>query len=77
MVHSAQRLAMAVLGRTQVAFLLQTMEQWIQASRTDSVAVPAQLFDHSQPEDRFLDGMMEHMKADQSRIQIAVCREAI
>jgi hypothetical protein len=35
--------------------------------------VTRQLLDHAQAEDRTLNGMMKNVKADQARVQIAVC----
>jgi hypothetical protein len=35
--------------------------------------VTSQLFDHSQAEDRTLNSVMQDMKPDQARVQIAIC----
>jgi hypothetical protein len=34
--------------------------------------VAGQLFDHSQTEHRLLDGMVQHVKADQAGVEVAV-----
>jgi len=52
--------------------LFQTMQQRVEAARTDPVSVPRQFFDHSQTEDLAFDSVVQHMKANQARVQIPV-----
>ena len=44
---------------------------------TDPVAVPCQLVNHSESEDRLLYGVMEYVEADQSRVQIPVGSQGV
>src|SRR5579863_3011938 len=75
-VHSPERLPVSQFRRSQVPLLFEALEKRIQAPRTDAVSVTRQLLDHSQTEDRTLHGVVEHMEADQARVQIAVGRSA-
>src|SRR5579859_4632175 len=59
-VDSPERAPVSLLHRPQIAFTLEALQQRIEAPRTDPITMACQLFDHSQAEDRTLDGMMEH-----------------
>src|SRR5579863_7324627 len=76
-VYPAQRFAVALLRRTKVSLPLETLEQRIQAARTDPVAVPRQFLDHSKAEDRTLHRVVEHVQPDQAGIKIAVCNRVV
>src|SRR5207253_1653856 len=51
-VHLAPRLALPFFRGAQVTLSLQPVEQWIQSTRTDPIAVARQLLRHSQAEHR-------------------------
>src|ERR1035441_3182733 len=76
-VHSPERLAVSLLGRSQVPLLLEALKKRIQAPRTDAVSMARQLLDHSQTEDRAFHGVVDHMEPDQARVQIAVGRGVV
>ena len=59
--------------RTWMGFTIGT----VQRTWTDPVPMAAQLLDHSEPEYRPLDGMMQHMQADQPRVQVAIIHSRV
>src|ERR1035437_7106162 len=76
-VDLAQRPAIALLRGTEIALLLQPVEQRIQTARADAVAVPPQFFDHAEPENGLLRGVMQDVQADQPGVKIAVGRQVL
>ena len=68
---------MALLGRAQVAFFLEAVQQRIKGSQADPVPVPGELFGHFQSEDRFFDGVMKDMQPDKARVKIPIFKLAI
>src|SRR5271157_647753 len=71
----AARFAIAELGRPQVSLFLEGVQQGIEGPGADPVAVPGQLLDHAQAEDGLMRGVMQHVKPDQSRVEVAVIRK--
>jgi hypothetical protein len=57
-VHSPERFSVAVLGRSQIAFFLQSLKKGIETAWTDAVSVTCQFLDQSQSENWTFDGVM-------------------
>src|ERR1035441_5566134 len=76
-INLAQRLAIALLPGTEIALLLQPVEQGIQTAWADPVAVPRQFLDHAEPENGFFRGVMQDVQPDQAGVEIAVGRQAM
>ncbi len=47
------------------------MQQWIERSRTDAIAMAPQLLHHRQAEDGFLHGVQKHMDSNETGKEIA------
>ena len=71
-IHTPQGLAVSPFGRSQVSFLFEPLEERIQASCTDSVAVPRELLNHAQTEDWPLHRMMKNVEPNEAGVQIAI-----
>ncbi len=56
----------------EVAFLFEPVEKGVEAAGADTVAMAGELFDHAEAEDRFFDGMVQDVEANQAGIEIAV-----
>jgi len=52
--------------------MFQAVQQWIECSGTDSIPVPSQLADHSQPKHRLPRRMMQNVKSNKSRVEVLV-----
>ena len=61
---------MLLLRRNEVSALFESMQDWIERTGTELVAVTTKFFDQRQAVDSFLDGMMKDMQADQSCIKM-------
>jgi hypothetical protein len=48
------------------------VQQRVEGPRADPVALAGEFFDHAQSENRLFDGVMQHVEADQSRVEITV-----
>ena len=48
------------------------MQEGIERARAELVAVPAQFLDHGQAIDRLLHSVVQHMKPDEPRVEIAM-----
>jgi hypothetical protein len=72
-----QRFPVSLLPGSQVSFLFETMQQGVESSRADTVSMPAELFHHAQTKDGFFHRVMEHVQANQTRVQVAVSGEVI
>ncbi len=53
-------------GRGQQTAAFETVEQRVQGSGADPVAVVRQFLDHGEPKDRLVRGMQQHMDADKA-----------
>lgn len=65
MIDPAQRFAEPLIGRAQVTFFFQTVQNRIERPGTKFVAVPCQLFDKPGAEDASFRGMMKKLKSYQ------------
>lgn len=58
--------------RAKISLFFEAMENWVERSRADSVAVATELFEHAKTKNRFFRGMMKHMKPDQAGVEISI-----
>lgn len=71
-VHAPYCPADAPLLGCEIAFALQGAQHRVERSRTELVAVPAELFDHPLPVQLALDGVVQDVKPNQSGKQLSM-----
>jgi hypothetical protein len=69
-VDLSQWLTVSLLGRPQIALLLHAVEEWVQAAGAYAIPMPRKLFDHAEPKDRFLNGVVQNVNPDEPRVQV-------
>src|SRR5436309_5189983 len=71
-VHAPHRLSVALRSGFQIPFPFEAVQDRIERSQAEFVAVARQLFGHAQSEDRLLGRVMQDVQADQPRVQVPV-----
>jgi hypothetical protein len=58
------------VGALQIAVAFELVQDRVERTRSDAVTVAAQLFDHFQPENRFLCGVIKNVQPDEPAVEV-------
>src|SRR5208283_2102729 len=71
-VHPSSRAPEPLLGRAKIPLLLQSVQDWVQRARAQSISVPGECLDHRKPIQRACGSVMQQMQANQAPVESTV-----
>jgi len=71
-VKSTRALPYSLLAGSKVTLLFESVKDGIKRTRAQLVAMPPQLFDHCETENRLLHRMVQDMQPDQAGVKVAI-----